>query len=304
MKNPGIGPQEQCFGPVRFIPGPNRGRYPFCHSVYIEGAGVLIDPGGDRERLQNLRDTMGVSMVWLSHWHEDHWGHLDLFSDVPLWMSRQDAPALSSVDAFFQAYGMDGPQDARAREQFYPVLLEQFHFAPRTSARYLEPGQTLSLGSIQVQVIHAPGHTPGNMAFYFPNTGVLFLGDYDLTPFGPWYGDTGSSLADTIASVEKLRSIKARAWLTGHETGVFTSPPGALWEDYLQVIARREKDLLRFLRQPSTMEEIVSAWIVYQRPREPVPLYRFGERAIMGKHLEQLLQQGKVVERDGVFQST
>ena len=34
----------QQFGPVWFIPGENHGKYPFCHSVYVEGAGVLIDP--------------------------------------------------------------------------------------------------------------------------------------------------------------------------------------------------------------------------------------------------------------------
>ena len=47
--------QERCFGPVRFIPGENHGKYPFCHSVYIEGAGILIDPASDRERLKRLR---------------------------------------------------------------------------------------------------------------------------------------------------------------------------------------------------------------------------------------------------------
>ena len=35
---------EQNFGPVRIIPGPNKGRYPYCHSVYIEGAGVRPGP--------------------------------------------------------------------------------------------------------------------------------------------------------------------------------------------------------------------------------------------------------------------
>ena len=64
--------QEQNFGPVRFIPGQSQGRYPFCNSIYIEGAKILIDPASDRERLLRLRDQEGVAAVWLSHWHEDH----------------------------------------------------------------------------------------------------------------------------------------------------------------------------------------------------------------------------------------
>ena len=76
--------KEMRFGPVRFIPGENKGRYPFCHSVYIEEEGILIDPSSDRKRLERLRAEEGVKAVWLSHWHEDHFMHLDLFDDLPL----------------------------------------------------------------------------------------------------------------------------------------------------------------------------------------------------------------------------
>ena len=33
---------EKHFGPIWFIPGDNEGKYPFCHSIYIEGPGILI----------------------------------------------------------------------------------------------------------------------------------------------------------------------------------------------------------------------------------------------------------------------
>jgi len=36
--------EEKKFSPIRFIPGINQGKYPYCHSVYIEGAKILIDP--------------------------------------------------------------------------------------------------------------------------------------------------------------------------------------------------------------------------------------------------------------------
>ena len=47
--------EDRTFGPIRFLAGENRGRYPFCHSLYIEGAGILIDPSSSRERLLRLR---------------------------------------------------------------------------------------------------------------------------------------------------------------------------------------------------------------------------------------------------------
>jgi hypothetical protein len=132
------------------------------------------------------------------------------------------------------------------------------------------------------------------MSVLFRDEGVLVLGDYDLTPFGPWYGDVESSIQGTIASVELLRGIPAKVWIAGHERGIFTEEPGMLWENYIQVIHERERKLLARLDEPGTLEDIVNSWIVYGKPREPRAFYAFGERAIMGKHLEKLMDEGRV----------
>jgi hydroxyacylglutathione hydrolase len=282
---------ERRFGPVRFLPGPNRGKYPHCHSLYIEGAGLLIDPGADRERLRRLRDEDGVSEVWLSHWHEDHIAHLDLFDDLPLRMSRPDAPMLASVDAFLDGYGMERPD---FRRHWRGLLHADFHFRPRTPTGFLAGGEVLRRGPVTIEVLHTPGHTPGHLSFFFRGPGVLFLGDYDLTPFGPWYGDRDASVEQTEESVARLRRVPARIRLAGHEQGVFEAEPGGLWDAYLAVIGAREARLLELLAVPRTIEEIVGAWIVYGRPREPAAFYAFGEQAIMGKHLQRLIARGRV----------
>ena len=146
-----------------------------------------------------------------------------------------------------------------------------------------------------MEIIHTPGHTPGHLCFFFPESGVLFLGDYDLTAFGPWYGDRDSSIPDTIASVRKLEKIPARTWLTCHENGVFETQPGHLWSDYLKVIDKREKKLLECLNQPRSQEDIINAWTVYLKEREPQDFYRFAEWAIVKKHLNGLIESGRVV---------
>ena len=48
--------EEKHFGPVWLTPGENSGKYPHCHSIYIEEAHILIDPSSDRERLSRLKD--------------------------------------------------------------------------------------------------------------------------------------------------------------------------------------------------------------------------------------------------------
>lgn len=289
---------ERLFGPIRFLPGENRGRYPFCNSVYIEGAGVLIDPASNRERLIRLRSEEGVKMVWLSHWHEDHFMHLDLFEDLPFWISSGDAPPLADISIFLDWYGF-----SRAERLFWePQLRDQFHFRPRRPARFLCGGETIDLGSVSVDVIATPGHTPGHLAFFFREPSVLFAGDYDLTRFGPWYGDLYSGIDETRASIERLRELPAGIVLTGHEEGVFDHPPRDLWLRYDKVIAQRERKLLLLLEKPRTLEEIVGSWIIYGRPREPKEFFVFGERVHMKKHLEHLEKRGLVREENGRYQ--
>jgi glyoxylase-like metal-dependent hydrolase (beta-lactamase superfamily II) len=283
--------EERRFGPVWFIPGENGGKYPHCHSLYIQGAGVLIDPASDRARLERLREESGVRAVWLTHWHEDHFMHLDLFDDLPLWMAGEDAPPLADLECFLDWYAMT---DEGYRRHWRDVVAGQFHFRPRKPAGLLRGGDRVGLDGVTVEVIHTPGHTPGHLSLFFEEPQLLFLGDYDLTRFGPWYGDLYSSIPEVISSVGLLRKRNAKVWIASHETGVFEDEPGGLWDEYLQVIRSREEKLLDFLQMPRSLGEIAEAWIVYGRPREPRGFFEFGERAIMGKHVQDLMARGLV----------
>ncbi len=291
--------KERHFGPIWFIPGENKGRYPFCHSIYIEGPGILIDPASNRERLIQLKKNPGVKSIWLSHWHEDHFMHLDLFDELPFMVSREDALPLSGLECFLDAYGI-APE---ARDEWRSLATDVFHFHPREPHAFLPVGSSISFGSIQVELLAAPGHTPGSVALHFPDHGILFLADYDLTPFGPWYGDVESSVEQTVSSIKMLQQIPASTWLTSHEQGVFESPSGGLWQRYLDVIYEREAKLLALLEMPCTLQEIVNAWIVYRKPREPLSFYTFAEKAMMTKHLERLIRKGVVEHDNGSYRS-
>ncbi len=291
--------KEQSFGPITFIPGPNKGRYPHCHSIYIEGAGVIIDPASNRDRLIELNNNKLIKMVWLTHWHEDHIMHLDVFNDLPLWVGEQDAPPLGDLETFLDWYKID---NIEFREEFSILMKEQFNFMPRKPDRLLKDGELIDLGELTVEIIHIPGHTPGHLAFFFREPEVLLMGDIDLTPFGPWYGDSYSNVEETISSIKRMREVPAKIWLTCHEKGVFQNNPGELWDNYLEVIQIRENKLLRVLEKNPTMEDIVDEWIIYGKPREPRSFYQFGERANMSKHLESLIRRGVVQYENGCYQ--
>jgi glyoxylase-like metal-dependent hydrolase (beta-lactamase superfamily II) len=282
--------RERQIGPIRFIPGGNKGKYPNSHSIYIQGSGILIDAGADRKRLENLKETEGINAVWLSHWHEDHIRHLDMFGDVPIYISQEDADPLMDTDKILDYYGVED----KFRPYWQDFLKGQLKLQPRIPDGYLHPGQVFDLDEISIEILSTPGHTPGHLSFFFKDTGVLFMGDYDLGKFGPWYGDKEASIEDTIASVKYLRSLPAKTWITSHETGFFEENPGDLWDTYLNVIQQREDKLLSFLNKPHTLKEIVNASIVYLKPREPKAFFEYGERAHMEKHLRLLQKRGVI----------
>jgi len=148
---------------------------------------------------------------------------------------------------------------------------------------------------LRLEVIATPGHTPGHLSFFFPEEKILFLGDYDLTSFGPWYGDVHSDIDETIKSVRRLQKMPAEIWITSHDKGLFEANPGEFWLSYENIIYERDSKVIEFLKQPRTLEEICVAWLIYGKPREPLFFFEFGERVLVTKHLQRLEKQNRII---------
>ncbi len=56
---------------------------------------------------------------------------------------------------------------------------------------------------------------------------------------------------------------------------------------------------LRMSEKDAVFLSNIEAWIVYGKPREPRYFFEFGEWAILGKHLDRLIRQGRVVREQG-----
>ncbi len=125
---------------------------------------ALIDPGGDEERLLAAVQQAGVTLerVLLTHGHLDHVGAARTLADrlgIPVEGPQEE-------DAFW----LQGLQQQAEMFGFPPT-------APFLPDRWLHDGDSISVGSVELQVIHCPGHTPGHVVFYEPTTQVAFVGD-------------------------------------------------------------------------------------------------------------------------------
>ncbi|MHB1013229.1 MAG: MBL fold metallo-hydrolase [Desulfobacteria bacterium] len=280
------------------VAGGKNGRYPYAHSLYVaDGGGILVDAGSDPAEIERLRTESGIAAVVMTHYHEDHFAFLSRLQDTPVWASAADAPALESLETLLAWYGVLGNE----WEAFYREMFEgKFPFVPRKVARRIADGEELRCGDTRAVAVVAPGHTPGHLCLHFPDDGILFLGDYDLTAFGPWYGDAPCGIDAFRESALRLAAIAADRFVVSHEGPVHRGPIAGKMDEYLAVIDRREEALRDYLRKPRTRGKIIARRLIYGTGRDG-PWFDYGEWALLSKHLDAMIARGEAALRDGAY---
>jgi glyoxylase-like metal-dependent hydrolase (beta-lactamase superfamily II) len=128
------------------------------------GRAAIVDPGGDVERILEAVAKMDatVEKVILTHAHMDHCAAADVLRkqlDIPI----------------------EGPQKG---DDFWLEKLPEWcqmsgfpHADAFVPDRWLEDGDTVSVGEQTLQVLHCPGHTPGHVVFVYQAQKVAWVGD-------------------------------------------------------------------------------------------------------------------------------
>lgn len=127
-------------------------------------AAALIDPGGEIDRLLEAVKKRGLELTKLliTHGHIDHAGAThELSSRLGLPIEGPQREDAFWIDAMTQQGQMFG----------FPPL------APFTPTRWLEDGDTVSVGDTVLEVRHCPGHTPGHVVFFDREARIAWVGD-------------------------------------------------------------------------------------------------------------------------------
>lgn len=287
---------DRTFGSVTVVVGDKNGKYPHGNSIFVRGRErtAVLDPSlALVERAGEFRDAAGL--VVLSHVHEDHVAGLRLFPRAEVWAHREDVGGIRSMDGLLAMYGYEMPGDG-----LKDWLVGSFHYEPRADARGFEDGAVFDLGGSSVRAIHLPGHTRGHSALLVEPEGVLFLGDIDLTGFGPYYGDAWSDLEDFERSLARIASIPARVWVSFHHVGVIEER--AAFEEKLarftSRIAERDAAIAEFLAEPRTLGEMVEHRFLYP-PHATLPFVEAVEKRTIEQHLARGVAAGRIREEGG-----
>jgi glyoxylase-like metal-dependent hydrolase (beta-lactamase superfamily II) len=176
-------------------------------------------------------------------------------------------------------------------------MVEDFGFQERAIIREVEDGMTLSLGKITIQFVHLPGHTPGHSGFFIPELKILFTGDMELSPLGPWYHNRRADIESVIRSVEKIRKMAADYYIPSHGQEISPGDIGPRLDRYLENIYAREEKILRALEVPRTLDELTSLSLISRFRLARNQVWYLFERNMIEKHLDRLLAHEKISRR-------
>jgi hydroxyacylglutathione hydrolase len=149
---------------------------------------VVIDPGGDGPDILAAiqREKLKIKTIINTHGHFDHVGAnaaLQEATGAPIAIHQADADMLSQPSA--EALFFSGGQ-----------------LKPSRAAILLKEDDILEFGTLQLKVLHTPGHTLGGICLVLQNEPIVYVGD---TLFAGSIGRTdfpGGSFGDLIESVK------------------------------------------------------------------------------------------------------
>src|SRR5579862_3590021 len=118
---------------------------------------IVIDPGGDAGAVLDKIGEREVLAVICTHGHARH---------------TQSAPEVAEPD--------EAPVALHSRDR---VMWREVH-ADQNPDIDMEDGGVFEIADVALEVIHAPGHSPGSVCLYCEGLEVVFTGDV-LTVTGP-----------------------------------------------------------------------------------------------------------------------
>ena len=160
--------------------------------------GTFTDPGGDLPKLTAAAQQAGVTIekILLTHGHIDHCGSAGILAEelgVPIEGPHEaDRFWISRLDDDGKRWGITGKP-----------------FEPN---RWLEDGDTATVGELTFDVRHCPGHTPGHVVFHHAESKLAIVGDVLFKgSIGRWDFPMGNHQ-------QLIESITQKLWPMGGET--------------------------------------------------------------------------------------
>lgn len=257
------------------IPTPTLWPHSTTNSYLIgdENESILIDAGYDQKETkwvleQSLQEfNLAIpKRILLTHAHSDH------------------APGVMQL-ADWDASVYCHPLEKEEVLKCIPTL-DTLHF--------LEDNSRLTIGHTEINILHSPGHTAGQLNFYIPSQQILLAGDNLIENGTSWIGTPDGDISQYLQSLNRLKSLQITKVGPGH--GDWIINPYEHLEFVYNRRLQRETEIIKLLKEigPLSSKEITTR--IYQNHVHP-SILNVAERTTEA-HLIKLSNEGITV-KDG-----
>ena len=265
--------------------------------VHDGGEGALIDSGfGDDKSVQVRLDFLKehsdikVRYILLTHHHFDHTSGAQQLRVA----TGAQVVLHAGEEKFLLDSKSEAPQDLEATAEENKQVAEAIQrfrdqAAEATPDMRVSDDETFTVGSLDIQVVHTPGHTLGSVCFYMPGERALFTGDTALglgtvaiSP--PPYGDMGLYLE----SLARLKTYDCALMLPGHGQNVHDVP--SKLQELIDHRREREAQILKLVADGKRTPKAMLSAIYMELDKRIVPM---ALRQIEA-HLAKLEAEGRV----------
>jgi len=244
------------------------------------------------------RTPAAISLVVLTHWHGDHVEGAQALQRQAgakiaiheLGVRGLQAPSIEQVET----YGDCMTEDERRMALKGP---RQVGIVPDLALR---EGEVVTLGDLQFQVLHTPGHVAGSISLWNSERGILFTGDSvqawgPMQNGGPFYCDAEGYLR----SLQAVRDLQPKLVLAAHPYRPFSES------------VHKDEDALRFIGESTACTKAIDDQVLSSLTSVSQPLslgdvakrvaakLAFGQstfttRVTVNAHRKRLLAEGAV----------
>ncbi len=268
--------------------------YPHCNCLWIEDdITCLIDTSSNKTDLAYLK-KQSPDLIINTHGHIDHCLYNNQYPDSHILMHPADHLIAGSAEAYLEEFAF--PKLA-PDPHFQQVYMKVAQYQTTRIDGEIEDEQVIHLGTTQMEVLHLPGHSSGHCGFLFPRSGFIYTADIDLAPFGPWYGTLHASVNDFLQSIERILSLKPDYIVCSHGEAIIKEEWARRLKAYRDIIYARRQRIIELLHTGHhSLDEIAGKYPVYRTLPSPEEYYYLYEQVMVLNHLQQLIEQGYVIQ--------
>ena len=288
---------------VHLIRGLNKARFPEANSLLIDDEILtLVDAGSDMDQIRRTLESLGhrmedIERLILTHFHVDHKHH------------SEEIHELSGCEVICHPLSDKGIETFQGMAEYYGITTHPLFdiwkvmvqgwippvYSDYTVTGHYEDRKTISCGDVDLIPIHLPGHTLDHTCFGINGVETIFLVDIDLTGFGPWYGNEVSDIRAFQKSIEIVMNLEPRIGISSHLLDPVTDDLFSRLRRFSDTFKRRETRIMKNISEGyDTLDRLAKLPTIY--PRLPDEIFIIFEEFMIQKHLEILVEDGKVIQ--------